>query len=619
LQRGAFVTLSERGALRGCIGHIPGDRALGAVVRDMVVAAARDDPRFAPVEPEELPFLTLEISVLSEPAPLPAPVHSSTIVIGRDGLIVRREQRVGLLLPQVAAEYDWGPEAFLAAACRKAGLPPTAWQEPGVGRGRGKGERGPVIPRIVATPIAPLALPAPTLAPRRVAPEVIAAALPGPARDRLAAGEVLVVTTGQQPGLFTGPLYAVYKALSAIALARRLERERRLPVVPVFWVAGDDHDFAEANHTSFLDANGELARIVLRERAPDAALVPLAREPCGPEIVAALTRLRDGTPDTEFKSGVLEWLERSYRPEASLADAFAAALEALLGPQGGLVVLRVHDRAAKRAAAPWVLKGLDVVLPDGHTPVLIEARLGRDRLRPEGRDFVTRRSGERFTRAELERVAATEPERLSPNVLLRPAVEAALLPTVAYAAGPAELKYLPDVEPLYASLGVTRQAPVPRWSGVLVEARLDKLMERHELDLEAFDGKPGELEGRLVRHELPPDAVETLTALRDGLEQHYGRLLAAAVRIDPTLERTVESARNAAMAGAQTIEKKLVASLKRLEGETLVRQIGRARAALYPDGQPQERVLTIASFLVRYGPALLDGLEQQVARWAGVP
>jgi hypothetical protein len=131
LQRGAFVTLSERGALRGCIGHIPGDRALGAVVRDMVVAAARDDPRFAPVEPGELQFLTLEISVLSEAAPLPAPVASSTIVIGRDGLIVRREGRVALLLPQVATEYDWGPEAFLAAACRKAGLPPAAWQEPG--------------------------------------------------------------------------------------------------------------------------------------------------------------------------------------------------------------------------------------------------------------------------------------------------------------------------------------------------------------------------------------------------------------------------------------------------------------------------------------------------------
>ncbi len=131
LKRGAFVTLSERGALRGCIGHIPPDRALGAVVQDMVVAAARDDTRFAPVEPEELPFLVVDISVLSEPVPLAAPVDPSWIVVGRDGLIVRRQRRIAVLLPQVAAEYHWGPEAFLAAVCRKAGLPPGGWQEPG--------------------------------------------------------------------------------------------------------------------------------------------------------------------------------------------------------------------------------------------------------------------------------------------------------------------------------------------------------------------------------------------------------------------------------------------------------------------------------------------------------
>jgi bacillithiol synthase len=473
-----------------------------------------------------------------------------------------------------------------------------------------------VIPRIVTTPLAPLTLPPPGLRPRRVAPEVIAAALPGPARDRLAAGEVLVVTTGQQPGLFTGPLYTIYKALSAIALARRLEAERRSPVIPVFWVAGDDHDFAEANHTSFLDSDGEVVRIVLRERAADAPLLTLAREPCGPEVVAALARLRDGTPDTEFKAAVLGWLERSYQPAATLADAFAAALDTLLGPKG-LVVLRVHDRSAKRAAAPWVLKGLDVVLPDGYTPVFLEARQGRDRLRQDGSDFVTRRSGERFTRGEVERIAAAEPERLSPNVLLRPAVEAALLPTVAYAAGPTELKYLEEAAPLYETLAVTRQVPVPRWSGVLVEARVDKLMERRGLGLADFDGKPGELEARLVRQDLPSDAVAQLAALRGGLEQHYASLLATVARIDPTLERTVESARNTALAGAQTIEKKLIASVKRLDGETLVRQISRARAAVYPDGQPQERVLTLASFLVRYGPGLVDALAEEVARWAG--
>ncbi len=474
-----------------------------------------------------------------------------------------------------------------------------------------------MIPRIVPTPIAPLALPAPGLKPRRVDPDVIAATFPGPGRDRLAAGEVLVVTTGQQPGLFTGPLYTIYKALSAIALARRLERDRGTPVVPVFWVAGDDHDFAEANHTWFLDTNGELVQVVLRERPPEAPLRSLSREPCGPEIVGALARLRDGTAETEFKTGVLEWLGRWYRPEVTLADAFAAALDALLGPRG-LVVLRIHDPHAKRAAAPWVMKGLEVTLPDGYTPVLLEANQGRDRLQRDGTGFVTRRSGERFERAELARIAREAPERLSPNVLLRPAVEAALLPTVVYAGGPAELKYLPDTAPLCETLGVIRQAAVPRWSGVLVEQRVEKLMERHSLDLTAFDGKPGELEARLVRTELPAETVATLAELRRDVETLYGRLRDSATRIDPTLERTVDSARNAALAGTQTIEKKLVASLKRLEGDTLVRQITRARAAVYPQGEPQERVFTLASFLIRYGGELVDALEREVARWAGL-
>ncbi len=138
-----------------------------------------------------------------------------------------------------------------------------------------------MIARILTTPIQTPAGQIPTAKARRVDRDVLAAVLPGPGRDRLAAGEVLAVTTGQQPGLFTGPLYTVYKALSAMAWARKLEQERGVPVVPVFWVAGDDHDFAEANHAQVLGRDGEVVNIVLRERPHDAPQLPLFREPCG--------------------------------------------------------------------------------------------------------------------------------------------------------------------------------------------------------------------------------------------------------------------------------------------------------------------------------------------------
>jgi AmmeMemoRadiSam system protein A len=134
LHRGAFVTLEEKrdGALRGCIGRIAGDRPLGDVVRNIAVSAAIDDPRFPAVAPEELPELRIEISVLGEPSPFePAGSPPRALVIGRDGLMVRRGSALGVLLPQVATEHGLGPEAFLAAACRKAGLGPHAWREPG--------------------------------------------------------------------------------------------------------------------------------------------------------------------------------------------------------------------------------------------------------------------------------------------------------------------------------------------------------------------------------------------------------------------------------------------------------------------------------------------------------
>jgi len=132
LHRGAFVTLDEKrdGALRGCIGRIAADRPLGDVVRTVAVSAAVDDPRFPAVVPEELPELRIEISVLGEPSPFD-PADLPTVVIGRDGVLVRRGSAMGLLLPQVATEHGLESAAFLTAACRKAGLRPQAWREPG--------------------------------------------------------------------------------------------------------------------------------------------------------------------------------------------------------------------------------------------------------------------------------------------------------------------------------------------------------------------------------------------------------------------------------------------------------------------------------------------------------
>jgi uncharacterized protein YllA (UPF0747 family) len=230
---------------------------------------------------------------------------------------------------------------------------------------------------------------------------------------RIQSAETLVVSTGQQPGLFTGPLYTIHKALSAAALARLLVDRWQRPVQAVFWLAGDDHDFAEANHAAWPAADGTVSRVTLRERGTEAPLTPMYREPLGPEVLPALARLESELPGSDFKQETLDWLRRHYTPDATLAGSFGAALAELLAPLGILCFDSTH-RSAKRAAARHIVKALGIAadldrdlghrarelgahghdagvsVGDGATLVLLEARLGRDRLVMSGGEFQTR-------------------------------------------------------------------------------------------------------------------------------------------------------------------------------------------------------------------------------------
>ena len=462
-----------------------------------------------------------------------------------------------------------------------------------------------------------------------------------PARDaavaRLRAPGALAVTTGQQPGLFTGPLYTLHKALSAAALARVLEHRWGRPVVPVFWSAADDHDFAEASHASWVGADGGVVTAALPPRPSDAPLTPMYREPLGLGLEPALALLEQSLPPSEFRDATLEWLRRHYRPEATVAGAYAGALAELIAPAGVVVLDSAHP-AVKRAAAPLLLRALEqaaqldddldrhaerqgvtsrtsgIVVGDGASLVMLEAAQGRDRLVAHEGGFTTRRSRERFELDDLRRIAEREPTRLSPNVLLRPVVESALLPTVAYVAGPGELRYLGLTPPVYERLGVPRQRPVPRWSGLLVEPRVDRVLEKFGVTLDDLLQPGNALEGRLVRSQLPPEVLASLASLRESIERHYGVLGGSAEEIDPTLARPVQSARQQALTGTQEVEKKLVQHLKKRQ-ETELGQIGRARAAVLPNGKPQERVLTAAPLLARYGPPLVADLLAVIESW----
>jgi bacillithiol biosynthesis cysteine-adding enzyme BshC len=475
-----------------------------------------------------------------------------------------------------------------------------------------------------------------------VAPELLPAFLPTPlatVRDRLSRPDLLMVTTGQQPGLFTGPLYTIYKALSARALALSLERIWGRPVLPVFWAAGDDHDFAEAASSHWIAGDGTLASAALPDRPPEAALVPLSRESLPAQVDELLARLERDLPEGGARDQTLAWLRRHYHPGATVAAAFAGSLAELLGPLGVLVLDATHP-AVKTAAAPIVGAAVeqagvldqrlasrarelidaglapDVRVGDAATLAFLdgEGGGGRDRLILDAGRLRTRRGGVHLALDQFRRIVEREPERLSPNVLLRPVVESALLPTVAYLAGPGELGYLPLAAPAFETLGIHRPTPVPRWSGLLVEARVARTLTKFGAALEEVLHDGQRLEQRLLRGVAPADFEPALADLKAAIMAGGDRLSAVASQIDPTMERTAQTTRTAMLGQLAELEKRLLGAQKRRQGE-LVGQLDRVRAALQPLGKPQERVLSIVGFLGRYGAELMERLAGHIRSW----
>ncbi|MGH7533619.1 MAG: bacillithiol biosynthesis cysteine-adding enzyme BshC, partial [Gemmatimonadales bacterium] len=409
------------------------------------------------------------------------------------------------------------------------------------------------------------------------------------------------------------------------------------PVVPVFWLAGDDHDFVEANHAAWATPDGSLRHVRMPDRPAGAPLTPMYREPLAAEASDALAQLDQDLAGAEFRAETISWLARHYHAGTTVAGAYAGALAELLAPLG-IVCFDPTHIAARRAMAPLLAqaatsgKSIDAALArraaelggmgrdpgvavgEGATLVMIEAAAGRDRLVIAPKGYVTRRSGESLSAKQLAVIVGEHPERLSPNVLLRPVVESALLPTVAYVAGPGELRYLALTDPIYAALDVPRQRPVPRWSGIVIEPFVDRLLLSLGVSIDEILSDGAGAEARVTQRQFPPEVLQALAALRAEVGSAYDVLARIAPTVDPTLVRAMQGLRDRSLFDAERAERKLIRAFKR-KGSDQLRQVRRLQATLHPDGAPQERVLTVAPWLARYGPGFLPTLGEAIARW----
>ncbi|HLL72041.1 MAG TPA: bacillithiol biosynthesis cysteine-adding enzyme BshC [Pyrinomonadaceae bacterium] len=452
---------------------------------------------------------------------------------------------------------------------------------------------------------------------------------------RLRSPESVAVVSGQQVGLFTGPLYTIYKALSAVKLAGCLT-QRGTEAVPVFWMATEDHDWEEVQAAEFTACDGRLASAEVpaalhREGSPVGGVI--LDDSAGDTVQRALDLL----PTTEFLPDLEALLRDAYQPGRSYGEAFARLLTALVS-RHGLVLLDPLDPSLKRLAAPLYA---EAALRAPEIAAAVEAR-SRE-LESEGyhaqvhtspdafplflhvegaRRAVTRntegryqvkgaRGGDTYTAEELSQLAASDPERFSPNVTLRAVVQDYLLPSIAYFGGAAEIAYFAQTAEVYRLLARPATPILHRASLTLVERRTGRTLERYGLHLADFFAGLDAVIARVVEEHLGAEQAQAFTRAEQSVNSALSELGANLRRFDPTLA-------DALTHGTQKIEHQLAGLRTRFHRAQMARdraahrQLERAYASLYPEKTLQERHLNITSLIARHGRYCLDWIYDAI-------
>jgi bacillithiol biosynthesis cysteine-adding enzyme BshC len=443
--------------------------------------------------------------------------------------------------------------------------------------------------------------------------------------------DTVAVVTGQQAGLFGGPLFTLLKALTAVRLAERVRAQQGVPAVAVFWIDAEDHDWNEVKSCDVLDA--DLApRSVSLDAPVGAGTTAIARLRLDESATTAISQLESILQPTEFRAELVDALRRAYAPGTSMADAFGRLLESLLGGRG-LVVYNAADPGAKPHAAEVFAREIDSAGETVRLAAAAGARLealgyhaqaaasdgslalfhlnhGREAIRAQGADrFLLGARG--VSKADLLAHARRAPAEFSPSVLLRPLVQDTLFPTVCYVAGPSELAYLGQLKSVYAAFGIPMPLIEQRATATVVDANAMRFLTRHEFPLELLRAQDESALNDLLIAQLPPAVDTALEGTGRTIEEGLLGLAQAVTQIDPTLEGATRSTLTRMQDDLKRLHAKIVQAAKRKD-DTLRRQFRHAQAQAFPGGHSQERALGFVYFLNKYGPALLDRVSDVV-------
>jgi bacillithiol biosynthesis cysteine-adding enzyme BshC len=457
---------------------------------------------------------------------------------------------------------------------------------------------------------------------------------PPRARDAgqlLADRQTVAVVTGQQAGLFGGPLFTLFKALTAIKLAEQVSRDHKVPAVAVFWIDAEDHDWEEVRSCTVFDGVLTPRSVALPAR-PGVEPSPVATIALDHAILEALDEVERALPPTEFRGSLIDSLRRAYAPGIGMADAFGRWMEDVLGNRG-LIVYDSSDAASKpivsqvfarELSTPGqtvklaALAGSDLTARGyhaqvhGHDDGLALFHLdagGRRAIRQQDGQFMV---GDRqYAAAALVEQATSQPAGFSPNVLLRPIVQDTLFPTICYVAGPNELAYLGQLRGVYEHFGVPMPLFYPRATATILDSAALRFLTKYKLPLEALQAQDEAALNELLKTQIPPVVEESFTDAERAIEAQMAQVVQAMPALDPTLEGAARSTAERMHRDLQNLHGKMIQAAKRRD-ETLRRQFIHARALAFPGGHAQERTIGFLSFLNQYGPALVDRLDEEL-------
>jgi bacillithiol synthase len=435
--------------------------------------------------------------------------------------------------------------------------------------------------------------------------------------ERVRAENGVVITTGQQAGLFGGPLYTLAKALSALALADTLEAQLGVPVAPVFWAATDDADFLEASVAHLADSDG-VHELKLERTA--AAGTPMSAMPLA-GMRSLIAQLRKSSGSAAYAS-YFDVAAEAFTAERTLGSAYVRLLRGILEPIG-IAVLDSSHATVREAMRPLLLEALGRASDVARATSERATAIRRAGFEPQVEDdrglslvFVHEKGiKRRISVSEASRVLeGNSGGELSPNVLLRPVIERALMPTLSYVAGPGELAYFTQANAVADALRCQTVVGVPRWSCTVIEPFVERALRRLQVDYKQLKDLHA-LERRLATAALPPKVAAAWRALQEQVHDAV-RNLGEAVSDSSLLPSTVIEGLDRSLNHRLTrTERRLLAAQKRRD-ERVKRDLDVASAGLFPMGQRQERVLNYVPMLARSGDPLLEEMRAAAAKHA---